>query len=70
MYDNIADRFSCLVNVPETSSTKERVLYSECCKELINAYQEDLSSNLLSFSSFSHIFAIGIVQLIQEHQIQ
>ena len=45
--NDIADRFSCMVNVPETSSTKERVLYSEYYEELISAYLEDLSSNLV-----------------------
>ena len=30
VYNDIADRFSCLVNVPETSSTIERVQYYEC----------------------------------------
>ena len=38
MHNDIADRFFCLVNVPETSSTKERVQYSECCEEVINTY--------------------------------
>ena len=67
VYNDIVDRFSCLVNVPETSSTKEGVQYSECCEELINAYPEDLSSNfLLSFISFNHIFAISFVRQNQE----
>ena len=35
-------------NVPEISSTKERVSYSECCEELINVYPEDLNSNLFN----------------------
>ena len=38
VYNDIADRFSCSVNVPETSSTNDRVLCSECCDELINVY--------------------------------
>ena len=49
MYDDIADRFSCLVDVPETSSsssTEERIQYSECCEKLTNAYPEDLNTNL------------------------
>ena len=29
VYNDIADMFSCLVNVPGTSSTKERVQYCE-----------------------------------------
>ena len=48
MNDDIADRFYCLNNVHETSSTNERVQYSECCEELINAYAEDLNSNLFT----------------------
>ena len=48
LHNDIADRFSCLVDVPETSSTNERVRYSECCEELINAYPEDLDSNLFT----------------------
>ena len=35
LYNDIADRFSCLVDVPETlssSSTEERIQYCECCK--------------------------------------
>ena len=48
VYCDIADQFFCLVNVPETSSTKARIQYSECCEELINAYPEDLISNLLT----------------------
>ena len=57
-YDDIADRFSCLVRVPETSSTKGRVQYSECCEELMNAYPVDLISNLFTelqqFHSYFH----------------
>ena len=45
---NIADRFSCLPNVPKTSSTKERVQLSECSDELINAYPQDLNTNLFT----------------------
>ena len=48
VYNDIADRFSCLVNVPETSYTKQRVQYCECCEELINVYPEDLNSNLFT----------------------
>ena len=48
VYNDITDRFSCLVNVPEASSAKEIVQYSECCEELLNANQEDLKSNLFT----------------------
>ena len=52
-----------LVNVPETSSTKERVQYSECCEELLNAYPvAPKVIYLLSFSGFTHIFAISLEQ--------
>ena len=40
VHNDIADRFYCLVNVPETSSTNEIVQYSECCEELINPIQK------------------------------
>ena len=46
VYNHTADRFSLLVDVPETSSTKERQQYYECCDELMHAYPEDLNSNL------------------------
>ena len=46
--NDTADRFSCLVNVPETSSTMESVEYSGCCEEIINVYPEELNSNLFS----------------------
>ena len=48
MYNDVEDRFSSLVNVPETSSTKERAQYSECCGKLIDAYSEDPNSNLFT----------------------
>ena len=48
MYNDISDRFSCLVDEQETSSTNERVQYSECCEELINAYPVDQNSNLFT----------------------
>ena len=48
VYNDIANRFFCLDNVPETISTKERMPYSECCEELINDYPEDLNSNLFT----------------------
>ena len=58
VYDDTADWFYCLVNVPETYSTKEIVQYSECCEELLNTYPEDLSSNLFielqQFHSYIH----------------
>ena len=55
VYNDIADRFSCLVNVPEASCTNESVQYSECCEELINAYPEDLDSNL--FTEFQQFYS-------------
>ena len=47
-HNDKANRFSCVVNVPETSSTKESVQHSVCCEQLINAYPEGLSSNLFT----------------------
>lgn len=37
VYNDLAVRFSCLVDVPQTS---------QCCEGLINAYPEDLNNNL------------------------
>ena len=57
LYDDIADRFSYSANVPETTSSKERVQYSECFEELINEYPKDVNSNLFTDLQqfYSHI---------------
>ena len=47
-----------LIDVPEkatSSLTEEGISYSGCCQKLIDGY-------LLSFSSFTHIFDINLVQ--------
>ena len=55
-----------LIDVSEkatSSFTEASIRYSECSQKLIDAYPDDLYSNLLlSFSSFTHIFDISLVQ--------
>lgn len=48
IYKEIADKFSCLSDVPHnvTSSSTEIERYSQGCKKMIDAYPEDLNINL------------------------
>ena len=41
VHNDIADKFSCLFDVPEkvtSSSTEASIRHSECCQKLIDAY--------------------------------
>ena len=54
-----------LIDVPEkaiSSFTEASIMYSECCKNLIDAYPDDLNSNLSTVlqqfhSYFGHKFS-------------
>ena len=54
VYDDIADRFYYMVNVPEISNRERE--YSECCEELINAYPKHPNSNLFSVLQQFHSY--------------
>ena len=47
IYNNIAVRFSCLDDVPQTS---------QCCEELINAYPEHLNNNVYTELQQFHFY--------------
>ena len=47
VYNDIAVRFSCLVDVSQSS---------QCCEGLINAYPEDLNNNLYTELQHSHSY--------------
>ncbi|XP_076337290.1 uncharacterized protein LOC143239741 isoform X2 [Tachypleus tridentatus] len=59
VYKEITNRFSFLSDVPnDVTSTAETERYTQCSQKLIDAYQEDLDTNLYRDSAVSLIHAL------------